>query len=176
MNRAHKNNLWVCSGTYQLDDGTLEKCKEICTKQSSLWSHYRCQHERSYHNYCDIKGCYYGSDEKWSIVKHKFNNHNIPMPEENKCPCYTKAFGQMSKLTKHLVTCQTDARPFECSECGKDFCQKESFHWHMKQEHPKDGEDNLKYYCICRICGTRYKTHSGLEQYKCHGPVKEKTN
>ena len=96
------------------------------------------------------------------------------MAEENKCPRCTKAVGQMSKLTKHLVTCQTDARPIECNECGKDFCQKESFHQHMKQEHPKDGEDNLKYYCICRICGTRYKTCSVLEQHKCHGPVKEK--
>ena len=139
----------MCSGMYQLDDGTLEKCKEICTKRSSLWSHYCHQHESRYHNYCDIKGCYYSSDEKWSVVKHKFNDHNIPMPEENKCPRCTKAFGQMSKLTKHLVTCQMDAQPFACSECGKDFCKKESFRWHIKQEHLKDGEDNLKYYCIC---------------------------
>ena len=29
VNRSHKNNLWVCSGTYQLNDGTLEKCKEF---------------------------------------------------------------------------------------------------------------------------------------------------
>ena len=58
VNRSHKNDLWVCSGTYQLDDGTLKKCKEICTKRSSLWSHYR------RHNYCDIEGYYYGSDEK----------------------------------------------------------------------------------------------------------------
>ena len=163
LNRAHKNNLWVCSGTNHLDDGTVKKCKEICTKHSSLWSHFRHQHESCYHNYCDIKGCYYGSDEKWSIVKHKFNIHNIPMPEENKCPHCTKAFGQMSKLTKHLVMCQTDAQPFACSECGKDFRQKESFTRHMKQEHPKDGEDNSKYFCICQICGTRYKTCSGLE-------------
>ena len=174
LNRAHKNNLWVCSGTNHLDDGTVEKCKEICTKRSSLWSHFRHQHESHYHNYCDIKGCYYGSDEKWSIVKHKFNIHNVPMPEENKCPRCAKAFGQMSKLTKHLVTCQTDVRPFACSECGKDFRQKESFTRHMKQEHPKEGEDNAKYYCICQICGTKYKTRSRLEQYKCHGPVKEK--
>ena len=63
---------------------------------------------------------------------------------------------------------------FACSECGKDFRQKESFTWHMKQEHPKDGEDNSKYFCICQICSTRYKTRSGLEQHKCHGPVQEK--
>ena len=66
------------------------------------------------------------------------------MLEENKCPHCAKAFGQMSKLTKHLVMCQTDAQPFACSECGKDFRQKESFTWHMKQEHPKDGEDKLE--------------------------------
>ena len=132
LNRAHKNNFWLCSGMNHLDDGTVEKCKEICTKRSSLWSHFRRQHESHYHNYCDIKGCYYGSDEKWSVVKHKFNIHNVPMPEENKCPRCTKAFGQMSKLTKHLVTCQTDARPFACIECGKDFCLKESFTRHMK--------------------------------------------
>ena len=173
MNRAHKNNFWLGSGTNHLDDGTVEKCKEICTKHSSLWSHLRRQHESRYHNYCDIKGCYYVSDEKWNVVKHKFNIHNVPMPEENKCPHCAKAFGQMSKLKKHLVMCQTDARPFACIECGKDFRQKESFTWHMKQEHPKDGEDNAKYFCICQICGTKYKTRSGLEQHKCHGPVNE---
>ena len=95
------------------------------------------------------------------------------MPEENKRPHCAKAFGQMSKLTKHLVTCQTDACPFACIECGKDFRQKESFTQHVKQEHPKDGEDNAKYFCICQICGTKYKTRSGLEQHKCHGPVNE---
>ena len=124
VNRSHKNNLWVCSGTYQLDDGILEKCKEICTKRSSLWSHYRHQHESHYHNICDIKGCYYGSNEKWSMVKHKFNDHNIPMLEENKCPRCAKAFGQMSKLTKHLVTCQTDARPLNAVNVVKIFTIK----------------------------------------------------
>ena len=80
----------------------------------------------------------------------------------------------MSKVTKHFVTCQTEAQPFECSECGEDFQQKESFWHHMKHEHPKDGEDNSKYYWICGICSTRYKTRSGLEQHKCHGPVQGK--
>ena len=43
LNRAHKNNLWLCSGMNHLDDGTVKKCKEICTKRSSLWSHFRRQ-------------------------------------------------------------------------------------------------------------------------------------
>ena len=51
VNRSRENNLWVCSRCINL---LMAQSKSA--NQSSLWSHYRCQHESRYQNYCDIKG------------------------------------------------------------------------------------------------------------------------
>ena len=121
----HTKIIYGCAvGRIILTMELSKSARKFALKHSSLWSHFRHQHESRYHNYCDIKGCYYGSDEKWTVVKHKFNIHNIPMPEENKCPCCAKAFGQMSKLGKHLVTCQTMHIPLHAVSVVKIFTKK----------------------------------------------------
>ena len=64
------------------------------------------------------------SDEAWSVTKHKYEEHQIPIPEENKCPRCAKPFGQKTKLMRHLLICNTDDYPFPCAECNKKFRQK----------------------------------------------------
>ena len=162
LNGKHKNELWMCS---------FDGCREICSKRSSLWAHYRRKHEKRYHNYCGVGECPYGSDEAWSVTKHKYEDHQIPIPEENKCPRCAKPFGQKSKLTRHLLTCNTDDYPFPCAECNKKFRQKDSLMRHKRQDHPKAGENTEKYFFVCHVCGTKYKSPSGLAQHKCLGPL-----
>ena len=165
LNSKHQNELWMCSA---------DNCREICGKRSTLWAHYRRKHENRFHNYCGIGKCTYGSDEAWSVIKHKYTDHQIPIPEANKCPRCEKPFGQKVKLARHLVICKTDDHPFICETCNKKFRQKETLVRHKRQEHPKGGGENTdKYYFICHVCGTKYKSRSGLGQHKCLGPLSD---
>ena len=138
---------------------SADDCREKYGKGSSLWAHYRRKHENCFHNYCHVAKCPYGSDEAWSVIKHRYRDHQVPIPKANKCPHCAKAFGQKNKLTRHLLTCNTDDYPFL------------SLMRHKRQDHPKAGENTDKYFFICRVYGTKYKSPSGLALHKCLGPL-----
>ena len=162
---------WMCSGANWVEgkegeEGHWEPCHEVCAKHTSLWSHFRRKHEGRYHNYCLIGDCKFGSDELWNINMHRHKKHQIALPAEQRCKKCNQGFGQIAKFKAHIVTCKTDARPFECEICGETFRQRPTFLRHMRQKHKKPGVSAAMHFFFCSLCGKKLGTLSGKKSHE----------
>ena len=82
---------------------------------------------------------------------HWFKKHEIELPDEQKCPKCGQRFGQTGKYKAHIITCQTDARPFICNISNESFEQKGTYNHHMTQQHKKPGESAEKHFYFCDL-------------------------
>ena len=140
-NHKHEDKNWMCSGVLYDTAGNLNPCQKLCKDGPTLWSCYCHIHEGRYQHYCDVSDCTYGSDALMNIHKHHYNSHGTPAPHEAKCPKCQRVFRQSGKRDRHIVTCQTDEKPFHCDDCDKNFSQKGTYAHHMKQYHSPEGID-----------------------------------
>ena len=166
----HKTT-WMCSGSNWIEgkegeEGHWEACREVCSKCNSLWSHFRRKHEGRYHHYCLIGDCRFGSDELWNINMHCQKKHDIALPDEQKCPKCNQGFGQIGKYKAHIITCETDTRPFVCDICDETFRQRATYTHHMRQKHKQPGVPAEKHFFFCTLCGKKLCTLSGKKSHE----------
>ena len=133
--QAKHKTTWIHSGSNWIkgkegEEGHWEACREVCSKRYSLWSHFRRKHEGRYHHYCLIGDCRFRSDELWNINMHRQKKHDIPLPDDQKCPKCDQGFGQIGKYKAHIITCQMDTRPFVCQICEETFRQRGTYTRH----------------------------------------------
>ena len=169
--QAKHKTTWMCSGSNWIkgkegEEGHWEACREVCSKRNSLWSHFRRKHEGRYHHYCLIGDCRFGSDELWNINMHRQKKHDIPLPDDQKCPKCDQGFGQIGKYKAHIITCQTDTRPFVCQICEETFRQRGTYTRHMRQKHKQPGVPAEKHFFFCTLCGKKLCTLAGKKSHE----------
>ena len=147
MKGSHANNVWKCS---------VGNCEKVYNTPASVRLHFRNKHSKEFRHYCNVGECEYGHDEISFVKKHKHQEHGIA--SDIVCPKCDHVFSQKNKLLQHIKTCQSEEKPYGCSEesCTKRYRAKRSLDKHMANVHPEPGQDIPRKNCNVPGCGATF--------------------
>ena len=111
----------------------VDDCTYVANFKTHVRTHYKATHTEVKPFSCDVDKCFFASSSLTAFEFHK-QKHSINWTGVYICDLcdYETAF--LQSITNHRQT-HTDARPYQCEQCGYSFRHKSSLTYHMKGQH-----------------------------------------
>ena len=111
----------------------VDNCAYVANFKTHLRNHHKAAHTEVKPFSCDVDKCFFSSSSLTAFEFHK-QKHSINWTGVYICDLcdYETAF--LQSITNHRQT-HTDARPYQCEQCGYSFRHKSSLTYHMKGQH-----------------------------------------